>query len=96
MSSERTNESNKIYKKEACVARKHLKKKEVMKTRGSEDHQKLSSSEALSSKPVYQKLTSLEVLKIIRSWKTGSFKILSNAIIFMPMYAEGMEAWSND
>jgi hypothetical protein len=28
----RTNESNEIYKKEACVARKHLKK------RGSEDH----------------------------------------------------------
>jgi len=34
----RTNESNEIYKKEACVARKHLKK------RGSEDHQKLKAT----------------------------------------------------
>jgi len=52
--------SNWIYKKEACVARKHLK------TRGSEDR-KLTSSEALSSEVVHQKLTSSEVLKIIRS-----------------------------
>jgi hypothetical protein len=34
--SEKTNESNGNYKKEACVARKHLKK-EVLKTRGSEE-----------------------------------------------------------
>jgi len=34
----KTNESKGNYKKEACVARKHLKK------RGSEDHQKLTSS----------------------------------------------------
>jgi len=37
-------------------------RKEVLKTRGSEDHQKLTSSEALSSEAVYQKLTSSEVL----------------------------------
>jgi hypothetical protein len=43
-------------KMEACVASKPLK------TRGSEDHQKLTSSEASP-----QKLTSSEVLKIIRS-----------------------------
>jgi hypothetical protein len=74
---------------EAYVARKHLKK------RGSEDHQKLTSSEALSSEVAHQKLASSEVLKIIRSWKTGSFMILSNVVIIMPMYVEGMEAWSN-
>jgi len=41
--------SNGCYKKEACIARKHLK------TRGSED-QKLTSLEALSSEADHQKL----------------------------------------
>jgi len=58
--SEEQMKSNGCYKKEACVTRKHLKK------RGSEDL-KLTSSEALSSKADHQKLTSSEVLKIIRS-----------------------------
>jgi len=52
-----------------------IRRKEVLKTRSSEDYQKLTSSEALSSEAVYQKLTSSEVLKIIRSWKTASFRV---------------------
>jgi len=47
--SEEQMKSNGCYKKEACVVRKHLKK------RGSED-QKLTSSEALSSEADLQKL----------------------------------------
>jgi len=54
----RTNQSNGNYKKEACVARKHLKK------RGSDDHQKLTSSESLSSKAIYQKLASSEAKRL--------------------------------
>jgi hypothetical protein len=50
------------------------RKLEHMRKRGSEDHQKLTSS---------------EVLKIIRSWKTGSFKIVSNAVLIKPIIAEG-------
>jgi len=38
-----------------------------MRTRGSEDHEKLTSLEAPSSEVVQQKMTSSEVLKIIRS-----------------------------
>jgi len=38
-----------------------------MKTRDSEEHKKLTSSEALTSEAVYQKLTSSEVLKNIKS-----------------------------
>jgi len=56
----------------------------------------MTSSEALSSEAAYQKLTSSEVLKIIKSWKTGSFKSMSNAAINTPIIAEGIEAWSND
>jgi len=52
-------------------------------------YQKLTSSEALSSEAVHQKLTSSEVLKIIRSWKIESFKIMSNAVLIMPIIAEG-------
>jgi len=56
----------------------------------------MTSSEALSSQAAYQKLTSSEVLKIIRSWKTRSFKSMSNVIINTPIIAEGIKAWSND
>jgi len=62
---------------EACVARKHLKKS------GSEDHLKLTSSEAPP-----QKLTSSEVLKIIRSWKSGSFRFVSNVVLITPIIVE--------
>jgi len=51
----------------------------------------LTSSEASSSEVVHQKLTSTEVLKIIRRWRTGSFKVCSNAII-TPIIAEGIKA----
>jgi len=45
-------------------------RKEVLKTRGFEE-KKLSLSEAPSSEVVHQKLTSSEVLKIIRSWRSS-------------------------
>jgi len=83
----RTNESNDIYKMEACVARKRLKKK------GSEDKRFWTSSEtdiikSTSSEIVHQKLTSSEVLKIIINWQTGSFRFVSNAVIITPNIAE--------
>jgi len=56
---------------EACVARKHLKKRGSV-TRGSEDHQKLASSEALSSEVIYQKLTSSEA----ENWKLKLVKVV--------------------
>jgi len=57
---------------------------------------KLTSSKALYSEVVHQKLTSSEVLKIIRSRKTGSFKGCSNVII-TPIIAEEykLEATAN-
>jgi len=68
---------------------------EVLKTRGSEDHQKLTSSEA-----IYQKLTSSEVLKIIRSWRSSEAERLKATkllyvVIITSIIAEGIEAWSN-
>jgi len=91
----RTKEGNGIYKEETCVARKHLKKW------GSEDHQKLTSSEALSSEVVYQKLTSSEVLKIIRSWRSSEAERLKATkllyvVIITSIIAKGIEGWSND
>jgi len=55
--------------KRRLVLQGSIWRKEVLKIRGSEDHQKLTSSEALSSEPGYQKLMLSEVLKIIRSWR---------------------------
>jgi len=49
---------------------------------------KLTSSEALSSEAGHQKLTSSEVLKIIRSWKTGSFRIVSKVVLITPIIVE--------
>jgi len=65
------------FTKEACVARK-----ENLKKRASEDHQKLKSSEV-----VYQMLTSSEA----ENWKLKFVKV----VILNVMTEEGMEAWSN-
>jgi len=53
--------------KRKLVLQGSIRRNEVLKTRDSKYHQKLTSSEALSSEAVYQKLTLSEVLKIIRS-----------------------------
>jgi len=52
--------------KRKLVLHEGIWRKEILKTRGSED-QKLTSLEAPSSEAVHRKLTSSEVMKIIRS-----------------------------
>jgi len=48
-------------------------KKEVLKTSGSEEADVIRST---SSEAVHHKLTSSEVLKIIRSWRTEELQML--------------------
>jgi len=65
-----------IFTKWKLVLQGSVWRKEVLKTRGSEHHQKLTS---LKAPP--QKL-------FTRSWKTGSFKFVSNAVFITPNIAE--------
>jgi len=59
----RTNENNGIYKREACVARKHMKK------RAFEEKRFWRSSEAVSSKAI-----PLEA-NVIRSWRSSEAEV---------------------
>jgi len=67
----RTNESIGFYKREACVARKHLKKW------GSEDHQKLSTR-SWRHQRFWRSFEDHQKLQIIISWKTESHKVVKS------------------
>jgi len=68
-------------------------KKEVLKTSGSEEVDVIRST---SSKAFLHKLTSSEVLKIIRSWKIEAFQMLFNWRFNHAYHQKRLETWSND
>jgi len=77
----RTNESNGIYKTEACVARKHSDQSKVLKTRGSE-------ADVIRSTLIRSWTSEVEVIRGSEAEEWKASKDCSNAIIITPISSE--------